>query len=197
MVLAALAALLRTGHRGRGRGGPTAADALSQAPRPAGRPLALRELGRAGGTRPGGQPGVAPDRLAARRGAAPLKRPRSSPGRRRERRSPPSVEPGGSKGPTASGAAWSSAPVAARAERHSPADAYAMSFSFLSGRTFTDALAGLAFTSIVSPGRNGFGTFFRALRSAGESPWEGRPLTARGRSLFAEPACSGSLAMSD
>ena len=40
---------------------------------------------------------------------------------------------------------------------------YAMSFSFLSGRTFTEVLAGLAFTSIVSPGRNGFGTFFRAL----------------------------------
>ena len=38
-----------------------------------------------------------------------------------------------------------------------------MSFSFLSGRTFTEVLAGLAFTSIVSPGRNGFGTFFRAL----------------------------------
>ncbi len=36
--------------------------------------------------------------------------------------------------------------------RRRPADAYAMSFSFLSGRTFTDALAGLAFTSIVSPG---------------------------------------------
>ena len=33
----------------------------------------------------------------------------------------------------------------------------------MSDRTFTDALAGLAFTSIVSPGRNGFGTFFRAL----------------------------------
>ena len=61
------------------------------------------------------------------------------------------------------GAVWSSAPVAARAERHSPADAYAMSFSFLSGRTFTEVLAGLACTSIVSPGRNGFGTFFRAL----------------------------------
>ena len=41
--------------------------------------------------------------------------------------------------------------------------AYAMSFSFLSGRTFTELLAGFAFTSIVSPGRNGFGTFFRAL----------------------------------
>ena len=40
---------------------------------------------------------------------------------------------------------------------------YAISFSFLSGRTFTEVLAGLAFTSIVSPGRNGFGTFFRAL----------------------------------
>ena len=39
------------------------------------------------------------------------------------------------------------------------ADTYAMSFSFLSGRTFTEVLAGLAFTSIVSPGRNGFGTF--------------------------------------
>ena len=38
-----------------------------------------------------------------------------------------------------------------------------MSFSFLSGRTFTEVLAGLACTSIVSPGRNGFGTFFRAL----------------------------------
>ena len=38
-----------------------------------------------------------------------------------------------------------------------------MSFSFLSGRTFTELLAGFAFTSIVSPGRNGFGTFFRAL----------------------------------
>ena len=40
---------------------------------------------------------------------------------------------------------------------------YAISFSFLSGRIFTEVLAGLAFTSIVSPGRNGFGTFFRAL----------------------------------
>ena len=49
------------------------------------------------------------------------------------------------------------------APRHSPADAYAMSFSFLSGRTFTEVLAGLACTSIVSPGRNGFSTFFRAL----------------------------------
>ena len=29
-----------------------------------------------------------------------------------------------------------------------------MSFSFLSGRTFTEVLAGLAFTSMVSPGRN-------------------------------------------
>ena len=38
-----------------------------------------------------------------------------------------------------------------------------MSFSFLSGRTFTEVLAGFAFTSIVSPGRKGFGTFFRAL----------------------------------
>ncbi len=42
------------------------------------------------------------------------------------------------------------------------ADTYAISFSFLSGSTFTEVLAGLAFTSIVSPGRNGFGTFFRA-----------------------------------
>ena len=55
------------------------------------------------------------------------------------------------------------APTSPARWRRRPPDVYAMSFSFLSGRTFTDALAGLAFTSIVSPGRNGFGTFFRAL----------------------------------
>ena len=37
-----------------------------------------------------------------------------------------------------------------------------MSFSALRGTTFTRVLAGLAFTSINSPGRNGFGTPFFA-----------------------------------
>ena len=40
------------------------------------------------------------------------------------------------------------APTSPARWRRRPPDAYAMSFSFLSGRTFTDALAGLAFTSI-------------------------------------------------
>ena len=40
---------------------------------------------------------------------------------------------------------------------------YAMSFSFLRARIFTRLLAGLAFISMSSPGRNGFGTFFLAL----------------------------------
>ena len=46
------------------------------------------------------------------------------------------------------------APTSPARWRRRPADAYAMSFSFLSGRTFTHALAGSAFTSIVSPGRD-------------------------------------------
>ena len=37
-----------------------------------------------------------------------------------------------------------------------------MSFSFFSGRILTRVDAGLAATSMSSPGRNGFGTFFRA-----------------------------------
>ena len=38
----------------------------------------------------------------------------------------------------------------------------AISFSFFNGNTFTLVLAGLAATSIVSPGRKGFGTPFFA-----------------------------------
>src|SRR5690606_7202899 len=44
----------------------------------------------------------------------------------------------------------------------SDADYIAMSFSFFSGSTFTLVLAGLAATSIVSPGRKGLGTPLRA-----------------------------------
>ena len=77
-------------------------------------------------------------------------------GRARGRTRPPRVRETG----VPSEAEWE---YAARATTTRTADTYAMSFSFLSGRTFTEVLAGLAFTSIVSPGRNGFRTFFRAL----------------------------------
>ena len=42
-----------------------------------------------------------------------------------------------------------------------------MSFSALRGTTFTRVLAGLAFTSINSPGRNGFGTPFSQFKGSG------------------------------
>ena len=41
----------------------------------------------------------------------------------------------------------------------------AMSLSFVSGMTRTFTLFGRATTSMVSPGRKGFGTFFYALRA--------------------------------
>ena len=50
-------------------------------------------------------------------------------------------------------ARWSGSTQRERRTTTRTADTYAMSFSFLSGRTFRELLAGLAFTSIVSPGR--------------------------------------------
>lgn len=46
-----------------------------------------------------------------------------------------------------------------------PADYDTMSFNFFSGRILTTFFAGLAATSINSPGRKGFGTFLRAGRA--------------------------------